>query len=449
MRKGGTPTATTYIKPHKQAAKRTAIQSLKDRFDYGLNPEKLGAVSSYLCDPETAHAEFMLVKGQYQAETGRTAEQGALCYQIRQAFSQGEVTPEEANRIGYETAMRWTKGKYQFLVCTHTDKGHIHNHIYYNSTAYDRSRKFRNLIGSSFALRRLSDRVCLEHALSVVERPKLHSKGRFLHYGQWQGEARPPSQKEQIRWAIDTALSERPSDFADFLRRMEAAGFQVVHGREDIQAVIDGKAPTRQPKQARPQPAPQRVNLLIDIQEKMRQGKGPAYERWAKVYNLKQMAAALQFLQEHGLTDYDALAEQTTAAVDRFHALAGEIQSTEARLSQTSELMAAVVSYAKTRPAFDGYKAAKYSKKYLAQHEAELADYRAAKATINDILGGAKLPKMDALKKERRELAEKKKALYTEYREAQRQMRELVAVKGGVDHLLGLTDGRENKAQER
>ena len=434
-------------------------------------------MSSYLCDPETAHAEFMLVKGQYQAETGRTAEQGALCYQIRQAFPQGEVTPEEANRIGYETAMRWTKGKYQFFVCTHTDKGHIHNHIYYNSTAYDRSRKFRNFLGSSFALRRLSDRVCLEHALSVVERPKLHSKGRFLHYGQWQGAARPPSQKEQIRWAIDAALSERPADFADFLRRMEAAGIQVVHGRggvisfrapghdraarlrastlgagygwEDIQAVIDGKAPTRQPKQARPRPALQRVNLLIDIQEKMRQGKGPAYERWAKVYNLKQMAAALQFLQEHGLTDYDALAEQTTAAVDRFHALAGEIQSTEARLSQTSELMAAVVSYAKTRPIFDGYKAAKYSKKYLAQHEAELADYRAAKAAINDILGGAKLPKMDALKKERRELAEKKKALYTEYREAQRQMRELVAVKGGVDHLLGLTDGRENKAQER
>ena len=147
-------------------------------------------MSSYLCDPETVHAEFMLVKGQYQAETGRTAEQGALCYQIRQAFPQGEVTPEEANRIGYETAMRWTKGKYQFFVCTHTDKGHIHNHIYYNSTAYDRSRKFRNFIGSSFALRRLSDRVCLEHALSVVERPKLHSKGRFLHYGQLQGVAR-------------------------------------------------------------------------------------------------------------------------------------------------------------------------------------------------------------------------------------------------------------------
>ena len=433
-------------------------------------------MSSYLCDPETAHAEFMLVKGQYQAETGRTAEQGALCYQIRQAFPQGEVTPKEANRIGYETAMRWTKGKYQFFVCTHTDKGHIHNHIYYNSTAYDRSRKFRNFIGSSFALRRLSDRVCLEHALSVVERPKLHSKGRFLHYGQWQGEVRPPSQKEQIRCAIDTALSKRPADFADFLRRMEAVGFQVVHGRggvisfrapghdraarlrastlgagygrEDIQAVIDGKAPTRTAP-VRRAPTPRRVNLLIDIQERMRQGKGPAYERWAKVYNLKQMAAALQYLKEHQLFEYDDLAAKTDAATERFHTLAGDIQQTEAELSRVSDLMAAVVQYAKTRPAFDGYKAAKYSRKYLAEHEAELADYRAAKATMAELLGGEKLPKMDVLKEKRHQLAARKKALYLEYRKAQQDMRELVAVKGSVDHLRGLTDNQRNKEQAR
>ena len=433
-------------------------------------------MSSYLCDPETAHAEFMLVKGQYQAETGRTAEQGALCYQIRQAFPQGEVTPKEANRIGYETAMRWTKGKYQFFVCTHTDKGHIHNHIYYNSTAYDRSRKFRNFIGSSFALRRLSDRVCLEHALSVVERPKLHSKGRFLHYGQWQGEVRPPSQKEQIRCAIDTALSKRPADFADFLRRMEAVGFQVVHGRggvisfrapghdraarlrastlgagygrEDIQAVIDGKAPTRTAP-VRRAPTPRRVNLLIDIQERMRQGKGPAYERWAKVYNLKQMAAALQYLKEHQLFEYDDLAAKTDAATEQFHTLARDIQQTEAELSRVSDLMAAVVQYAKTRPAFDGYKAAKYNRKYLAEHEAELADYRAAKATMAELLGGEKLPKMDVLKEKRRQLAARKKALYLEYRKAQQDMRELVAVKGSVDHLRGLTDNQRNKEQTR
>lgn len=134
---------------------------MEERFAYGLNPKKLGAVSAYLCDPASAPAEFLLLKSQYQAETGRAVERGALFFQIRQAFPPGEVTPEEANKIGYETAMRWTKGKYQFFVCTHIDKGHIHNHIYYNSTAQDCSRKFHNFIGSSFAVRRLSDRCAL------------------------------------------------------------------------------------------------------------------------------------------------------------------------------------------------------------------------------------------------------------------------------------------------
>ena len=449
---------------------------MEDRFTYGLNPEKLGAVSSYLCDLNTAPAEFLLVKSQYLAETGRAVSRGALFFQIRQAFLPGEVTAEEANRIGYETAMRWTKGKYQFFVCTHIDKEHIHNHIYYNSTAYDRSRKFRNFIGSSFALRRLSDRVCLEHDLSVIANPKLHSKGRYLHYGQWLGENQKLSQKEQIRLAIDAALTERPKDFADFLRRMETAGIQVKRGRggvisflapgqqraarfrastlgdgygpEDVQAVIDGKAPTRTAP-ARRAPAPRRVNLLIDIQERMRQGKGPAYERWAKVYNLKQMAAALQYLKEHQLFEYDDLAVKTDAATERFHTLAGDIQQTEAELSHVSNLMAAVVQYAKTRPAFDGYKAAKYSRKYLAEHEAELADYRTAKATMAELLGGEKLLKMDVLKEKRRQLAARKKALYLEYRKAQQDMRELVAVKGSVDHLRGLTDNQRNKEQAR
>ena len=454
---------------------------MKERFDYGQNPDKTEGgelISSYGCDHMTADAEFLLSKAKYKAVTGREQRRDAdvLCYQIRQSFKPGEITPEEANRIGYETAMRWTKGKYQFFVCTHIDKEHIHNHIYYNSTAYDRSRKFRNFIGSSFALRRLSDRVCLEHDLSVIANPKLHSKGRYLHYGQWLGENQKLSQKEQIRIAIDTALTERPEDFADFLRRMETAGIQVKRGRggvisflvpgqqraarfrastlgdgygsEDVQAVIDGKAPT-QKAPARRAPAPRRVNLLIDIQERMRQGKGPAYERWAKVYNLKQMAAALQYLKEHQLFEYDDLAAKTDAATERFHTLAGDIQQTEAELSRVSDLMAAVVQYAKTRPAFDGYKAAKYSRKYLAEHEAELADYRAAKATMAELLGGEKLPKMDVLKEKRRQLAARKKALYLEYRKAQQDMRELVAVKGSVDHLRGLTDNQRNKEQAR
>lgn len=475
--RGGAATATTYIRPHKQAPHRTALQSLKDRFDYGLNPKKLGTVSAYLCDPATAHAEFLLVKSQYQAETGREVERGALCYQIRQAFPKGELTPEEANKIGYETAMRWTKGKYQFFVCTHIDKGHLHNHIYYNSTAYDRSRKFRNFIGSTFALRRLSDRVCIEHELSVIQNPKLHSKGRFLHYGQWLGGVRQPSQKEQLRAIIDEVLAQPPADLPAFLAALEAAGVQVIHGRggaisfqlpgferparwrsstlgegygpENVQAVLDGRAPARAGGGGDARPKAWRFNLVIDIQQRMSQGKGAGYERWAKLYNLKQMAAALQFLQENGLTDYAELEAKTEAAVDRAHALAGELRDVEEALGRTSELMGAVVQYAKTRPVFDGYKATRYSKKYLAQHEAELADYRAARATMNELLDGEKLPKMDVLKKKRRELAEQKKALTAQYRTAQKEMREIVTAKGNIDHLLNLTGGHADKEQAR
>ncbi len=140
-----------------------------------------------------------------------------------------------------------------------------------------------------------------------------------------------------------------------------------------------------------------------------RRARRAGYEHWAKLYNLKQMAAALQFVQENGLTDYDELTTRTEAAVDRAHKLAGELRAVEEELSRTSELMGAVVQYAKTRPVFDGYKAARYSKKYLAAHEEELAAYRAARSTMNEILDGAKLPKMEKLKQERRELIERKR----------------------------------------
>lgn len=201
MLKGGLPTATTYYKKHKISKGETIAQSLKERFDYGQNPDKTEGgelISSYGCDHMTADAEFLLSKAKYKAATGREQRRDAdvLCYQIRQSFKPGEITPEEANRIGYETAMRWTKGKYAFFVATHTDKAHIHNHIYYNSTSLDCTRKFRDFIGSGRAVRRLSDRICLENDLSVITNPKLHSKGHFLHYGAWLGTERQPSYKE-------------------------------------------------------------------------------------------------------------------------------------------------------------------------------------------------------------------------------------------------------------
>lgn len=449
-------------------------EAIRDCLDYGKNPEKTEDgkyISSYECDPATVAAEFLLAKASYKAMTGREQKQGedVLCYQIRQSFYPGEITPEEANRVSYELAMRWTKGRHAFIVTTHTDKQHIHSHIYYNSTTLDYTRKFRNFWGSSFALRRLSDRLCLENGLSIVENPKPRSKGKFRNYGEWQaGQKKPLTYQDRLRAAIDTALAKKPADFPAFFSLMEQAGYEVKQRRgaisfrapgqerftrlrsdtlgegyseTDIRAALSGFR--QRPGQPR-----QKINLAIDIQSRL-QGKGPGYERWAKVFNLKQMAAALAYLQDNGLTDYEQLEQKATAATEHFHKLSDQIKSTEAALHTNMELKAATVQYAKTRPVFEKYKASKYSKKFLAEHEADIELYRAACADFKAILGGAKLPKMDTLKEEGLKLSEQKKKLYAEYRKTKADMQEVTTIKANIDYLLGYSEPGRKKEQER
>lgn len=469
--------ATTRLITHHISKGETISQSLTDRFDYGQNPDKTQRgkwISAYLCDPETADAEFLLSKAQYKTITGREQKKDSdiLCYQIRQAFVPGEITPEYANRIGYETAMRWTKGKHAFFVATHIDRKHIHNHVYFNSTSLDCTKKFRNFWNSSFALRRLSDRVCLENGLSYIEHPRQHSKGRYKHYGEWLG-GKPLSWKEKLKAQIDACLTEKPQNMDAFLRAMAAAGFEVKQGRggvisfraegqerftrlrsstlgegygqEDIQAIIEGRAIL---PQGRGKPV-LKVNLIIDIQSRMRAGKGPAYERWAKVFNIKQMAATLQYLQENDLLEYGQLEKKTTEAADRFHVLSDKIKTVETAANTNTDLMAATVDYARTRAVFEEYKAAKYSRKYYAEHEADIELHRAARATFQRILSGAKLPKMDSLKQERQRLTEEKRSAYKEYRTVRKDMQELITAKQNIDYLFGLTDAQKSKEMER
>lgn len=470
--------ATTSLNIRHLDKGETIAAALKDCTDYGKNPGKTKAgelVTAYECDPATVDAEFLLSKAKYKAVTGREqkAEADILCYQIRQSFLPGEVTPEQAQALGYELGMRWTKGKHAFLVCTHTDKAHIHTHVYYNPVSLDCTRKFRNFYHSSFALRRLSDRLCLENGLSIVKNPKPRSKGQFKHYGAWTaGREKPPTFQERLRLAIDEALAQGLADFAAFLKLMEGAGFEVKHGRggalsfrapgqerftrcrastlgagygpEDIKAAIAGE-PRRMEAAGRPGP---RLNLIIDLQAKLR-GKGPAYQRWAKVFNLKQMAAALAYLQENGLTDYAQVEQRAGEATERFHALADQMKAVEARLHANAELKAASVSYAKTRPVFEAYKASRYSKKFLAEHGPELATYRAAGAAFRRLLDGAKLPRMDALKEESRKLAAEKKELYAEYRAAREDMRQIMTAKANIDYLLGRSGPGREKGKER
>lgn len=466
--------ATTTLLQRHAGEGETIAEAIRDCLDYGKDPEKTESgkyISAYECDPATVADEFLLAKASYAAMTGREQkkENNVLCYQIRQSFYPGEITPKEANRIGYELAMRWTKGRHAFIVTTHTDKQHIHCHIYYNSTTLDYTRKFRNFWGSSFALRRLSDRLCLENGLSIVENPKPRSKGKFRNYGEWQaGQKKPLTYQDRLRAAIDTALAKKPADFPAFLSLMEQAGYEVKQRRgaisfrtpgqerftrlrsdtlgegyseTDIRAALSGSR--QRPGQPR-----QKINLAIDIQSRL-QGKGPSYERWAKVFNLKQMAAALAYLQDNGLTDYEQLEQKATAATEHFHKLSDQIKSTEAALHTNMELKAATVQYAKTRPVFEKYKASKYSKKFLAEHEADIELYRAVCADFKAILGGAKLPKMDTLKEEGRKLSEQKKKLYAEYRKTKADMQEVTTIKANIDYLLGYSEPGRKKEQER
>ena len=150
---------------------KTVAQCLADRTDYSENAAKTEDgkyISAYACDAKTCDEEFLLSKRQYEHITGRTQAHDVIAYQIRQSFKPGEITPEEANKVGYETAMRFTKGKHAFIVATHVDRAHIHNHIIFNSTTLDSTRKFRDFRLSGLALARLSDIVCLEHRLSVI-----------------------------------------------------------------------------------------------------------------------------------------------------------------------------------------------------------------------------------------------------------------------------------------
>ena len=220
---------------------RDVSTAIADVIDYVENPQKTDHgkyIYGYECDSRIADAEFLLSKRQYLNLTGR--QRGAddvIAYHLRQSFRPGEITPEQANQIGQELALKLTKGNHAFVVCTHTDKHHIHNHIIFNSTTLDCTRKFRNFWGSTWAVRRINDKLCLEHGLSIVEDPK-PSRG---HYGTWLGDEKQPPYQEQLRRIIDAVLEEKPTDFEDFLKKLEAAGVEVNRERKNLRLRVPGQ----------------------------------------------------------------------------------------------------------------------------------------------------------------------------------------------------------------
>ena len=373
------------------------------------------------------------------------------------------------NFIGYELALKFTKGNHGFIVATHIDKAHIHNHIIFNSTSLDCTKKFRDFLGSGRAIRKISDRICLENGLSIVENPK---RGKN-HYGKWLGDKKPVSHSEKLRLAIDETLRKKPADFDTFLSEMKLEGYEIKTGmhisfksenqkkfirlrslgsgysEEEIKAVIDGNKPFVNRKRAT-EKSQSHVNLLVDIQAKLQAGKGAGYERWAKIFNLKQMAQTINFLTENNLLSYEDLDKKAKAVTDNFNQLSAQIKAAEKRMTEIVSLKTHIINYSKTREVYMAYRKAGYSKKFYEEHTADLLLHKAAKAAF-DSLEGKKLPTVKALQMEYSKLLSEKKKAYGKYHSTKKEMQDILNAKANVDRLLGenISEKEKEKSQEQ
>lgn len=458
--------ATRLIALHVNKGK-TVAQCLADRTDYSQNAEKTNDgefISSYECDPKTADEEFLLSKRQYQHITGREHRNNVIAYQIRQSFKPGEITPEEANRIGYETAMRWTKGNHAFFVATHIDKAHIHNHIIYNSTSLDCTKKFRNFIRSGLAVQRLSDIVCLENGLSVIT-PKPYKKRikRTVF-------PKKRTYRDELCEAIDLVLKEKPKTFDGFIQLLAERGFVFKDGKqaalkgqkqkrfirlsslgdgyskEELQAVITGKSLYKSKSNFAKTSEQKQFHLLINIQSKMAEGKTTGYEKWAKKYNRKEAARTVCLLKEKGIGSYEDLTVLTDKLSSRFTELTDSIKNAEKRMVEIKALQTHINNYYKTRQTYVEYRKSGYSKKFFEEHRDEISIHKAAKQAF-DQLEGKKIPSRQSLHEEFNQLILQKKQEYAEYRQVKKEMQEYLIAKQTVETILNI-DRKKEKEKE-
>ena len=363
---------------------RTLAESLKERMDYTedeLKTEQKRYISTYGCDIETADEEFLLSHREYHANVRDIRKKEIIAYQIRQSFKPGEITPEKANEIGYELAMRFTKGDYAFTVCTHTDKKHIHNHIVFNAISMDGKKKFRNFYYSGIALRRISDILCFENGLSIIkpapyaERKK---KGRY----------------------------SRTKNYTD-----------------------------------------KKLEFIKDIESKVLAGKGKGYVNWAKRFNAKQMAKTILFLQEHKISSYEELKAITDERSGKVRQLMDSMKAKEALLAENKKYQKAIIDYGRTRKTFVAYKKSGYSKKFYAEHEAELLIYKAAEEVYKNA-PGRKIPPMQELRDEYGRILAEKKVEFLEYAQIKKDMNEYLIAKRNLE-LLYQQEEEKNEREGR
>ncbi len=438
--------AVTKIKPIKS--------TLSKALDYILNPDKTDEkmlVSSFGCSYETADIEFEFTLSQ-------ALDKGSnLAHHLIQSFEPGEVDYQKAHEIGRQLADAVTKGQYEYVLTTHIDKGHIHNHIIFCAVNFMDYHKYNSNKRTYYGIRNMSDKLCRENGLSVLV-PEKGSKGK--NYAAYKKEK---TAKTKLKIAIDT-LVPAVSDFEELLSRLQTAGYEIKQGKyiscrvpgqerftrlktlgadyteEALKERISGKR-TRAAKAPK---TDRGVSLLIDIQNSIKAQQNKGYEQWAKIHNLKQAAKTMNFLTENKIEQYADLTAKIAEVSAESAQAADVLKDAEKRLSDMALLIKHITAYQKTKPVYDAYRKARNKEKYRAAHENSIILFEAAVKALRAAGVSDKLPNLAALQAEYEKLQEQKKALYADYEKLKRKVREYDVIKQNIDGIL-----RQPKEPER
>ena len=419
---------------------------------YILNPEKTDEkllVSSYGCASETAAREFEW--------TRKIAEQKGMnpvriiARHVIQSFEIGEVTPELAHEIGKQFADEILGGKYEYVLTTHIDKDHVHNHLIFNAVDFVNYHAYKSYKRIYYDMREVSDRLCKENGLSVI--PPSQNKG--MGYKEYTEAKRGTSWKQKLKQTIDR-LVITAKDYDDFLRLMQEAGYEIKTGKyisfraegqerftrsktigenyteERIKERIAGRTPRRSRKQT----TPKGISLIGDIQERIRLIDSKGYEYKAKLTILKEAARTLNYLTENNLLQYADLEKKVEDVHSSYDRIGKELKGVEARLREVQPLIKNISNYQRLKPVYDAFQKAKDKPGFKAKHEAELVIFEAARSTLLAMQGDEKLPSLKTLQAEQAQLFEEQERLYAERNRFKKEAKQIETIKSNVDTFL-------------
>ena len=430
---------------------------------YILNPEKTDEkllVSSYGCASETAAREFEW--------TRKIAEQKGMnpvriiARHVIQSFEIGEVTPELAHEIGKQFADEILGGKYEYVLTTHIDKDHVHNHLIFNAVDFVDYHAYKSYKRIYYDMREVSDRLCKENGLSVI--PPSQNKG--MGYKEYTEAKRGTSWKQKLKQTIDR-LVITAKDYDDFLRLMQEAGYEIKTGKyisfraegqerftrsktigenyteERIKERIAGRTPRRSQRQT----TPKGISLIGDIQERIRLIDSKGYEHKAKLTILKEAARTLNYLTENNLLQYADLEKKVEDVHSSYDRTGKELKGVEARLREVQPLIKNISNYQRLKPVYDAFQKAKDKPSFKAKHEAELVIFEAARSTLLAMQGDEKLPSLKTLQAEQQRLLEEQQRLYDERAKLKKEARMIDTLKANVDDFLKPNAERDQEHQ--